>query len=229
MNWISRIVGIFFFLVLLVLAKTFLHKTISSNEKTENLPVYSTVKIEHDEIDNMDRDFADTGRCSYSTTSSVNADSIDMTFYFPCSWREYDENRNIPTLIRQYSINISDSCAIALSVDISTSPVNLTEQIIKKIRTTEFLKDLTKASGDFVSFQKIELGAILGDEVMTKKITHNPESSTFSLLNHFYFNNRVITFTYLVVSKNYEYAFAVFDRYKDLFRSLVKRTKISKQ
>ena len=100
--------------------------------------------------------------------------------------------------------------------------------MIKQIRNKEVLKDVTKSSGEFVSSRKISLGAILGDEVITKRIAHAPESTTYSLLNHFYYNNRIITFTYLVVSKSRSHAFAVFNRYTDMFRRLIKRTEINK-
>jgi len=228
MNWIVRIIGVSVFLVLVVLFKAFLHKTIVTHKKNYVLPVYSNFKTENDEISNMLRDISDSGKCSYSTLKSLNSDSINMTFYFPCSWKEYDENKNLPTLIKQYATDISDTCSVGLSVDITTSRVNLTDDIIKQIRTKKVLMDLTKSSGDFVSFRSIEIGAILGDEVILKKISRNRESTIYSLQNHFYYNNRIITITYFVFSENQSHALTVFNRYIDSFRSLVKRTKISK-
>lgn len=229
LGWIKKIVAIFAFLVLIVLFKTFLNSASVTIQKDTDLPIYKeNYTNKNDEISNMFRDIADSGKCSYSTLNSVNSDSIDMTYYFPCSWKEYKENNDIPTLIKQYTVNLSDSCLVGLSVDISTSPVDLTATVIKKIRNKEVLKDLTKASGDFISFQLIDLGKIPGDEVITVQHKNNPQGSTYSLLNHFYYHNRIITFTYLVVSKNNLHASGIFNTYKDVFRNLIKMTKISK-
>lgn len=229
MGFLKKITGLFFILMFIVLFKTFLYKILGTGIKPQNssYPVVYVDTREHNEIDKMFTDLADSGKCS-NTSLNTLTDSVYITFYFPCAWKEYKENSTIPTLIKQYTITLSDSCLVGLSVDISASPTTLTPKVIKRIRNAEVLKNLTKSSGDFISFQPLEINGIKSDEVLIKKITNNPESFTFKLFTHFYYDNRIITFTYLVVSKNQLHASTIFQQYKSLFREMAKKTQMSK-
>lgn len=167
----------------------------------------------------------DSGKCVFSTAGLSKSNGIKMDIYFPCQWDAYNENISlIPSLVKQYIHQVNDTLAVGMSLSVFKSPVELTTEIVDKLRTEAFLEKDIKKNEILVSSKNIIIDKVNGGEEVIQNI--KPESCMMSLVNRLYYKGQVITITYFIVSstKTNVHAINQFDRYKPLFKRLVNKT-----
>lgn len=169
--------------------------------------------------------FSDTGKCIFNTINSANSDGLEMKVYYPCLWQEFNENKKIPTLIKQFIHADNDSLTVGMTISISTSPIKLTDENIEKIRQPESLKILTEQYGDYFSSKIIKINGIRADEVVLSGRNINSKNRSFFVVYHLYYKSKIITLTYSLDAANSEALKHVL-LYKIFFRKLINRTEI---
>jgi hypothetical protein len=166
----------------------------------------------------------DSGTCFINTKESERAIGVKMKLYYPCKWEKFSElETNFKTLIEQRVYQINNTDLVGLSFDISSYGQVFTPQMIDKLQSEEFLKKATENKGqEFISWKKVQVQSFKGDQSFTMQKTI--DGVTFFLINHIFYQDKVITITYMALSSNENNARKLFEINTPLFNSLFNKT-----
>lgn len=168
----------------------------------------------------------DSGNCSLTTQWLEKAHGVHIEIFYPCNWKELVDNSNtMPTVIKQFNYNLTDSVQFIMSINISNTKMDLTPDVVKNLRRKETLRTMTTDYGTFISYYLIEIAGVKGAVVTNKKIARDESSFIYSISYHFFYNNNIISVSYGVAAILEKQALSLFNKNKGLFDYMVKRTK----
>jgi hypothetical protein len=173
------------------------------------------------------KDISDTGSCYINTRGLPNSLGANINFYYPCQWQEYNGNFNIPTQIKQYVHETSDSLMVSVSFDIEKLVRELSDKEIYSITSQSFLSEHTQNEDKFVSSKRVCIDGCKGSCVIVKRDKYKSYSYYMTYL--LYNGGIAIGMTYMLNTQSPKNAdFNFYNIYLPLFERLAQKTKLIK-
>lgn len=161
---------------------------------------------------------SDTSLCFF------NHAKLPINICYPCDWKENKKNLQ-PDVITQFYSHISDSTIAVISISSAeyAAPNDATKEFMK---TDKFAQALMKEKETLISKKALKIDNTDVIEITSKKEQYG--TWMYAQANYMLCKNQVVVITYFVARRTDEAAKSMMKTYKQMFKRLRDKTKVSK-